>query len=925
MGGALVPLGGRAFDLLEILVRSAGKLVSKNALMAQLWEGAVVEENSLQFHTSAIRKAFGRQRDILRTVFGRGYRLLGDWTVLPESTPDGPTLIPPTITNLPVAGSALVGRSLALQHLRDLQSSYRIITLTGPGGIGKSKLALEFARSLLSGFGGDVWLVELVSVSDPDLVPSTVAGVLKLKLGGNEISAETVGRAIGRRRLLIVLDNCEHVIEAVARLTATLARDCPCVSIVTTSREMLGVDGENVFRVPSLDVPSPQIRDQDTILQYSAVQLFVARVRTTNDHLELSVESLATIGVICRRLDGIPLAIEFAAARVATLGLQQLLLLLDDRFRLLTNGNRTAPSRHQTLYATLHWSYQLLPETERILLRRLAIFATRVTLEAVVSIVSDATIPPLSVEQGIANLIEKSLVVVDLTTLTTRYSLLETTRTYARERLIESGELELVARRHAEYHRDLFERAEGDLEAQSSTEWLATYGHLVDEVRAALDWAFAPGGDSSTGVALTTVSVSLWMQLTLLAEFRRRLERVLTGTGPGSGPTPRQEMQLLAALGVTLLLTTAPVRQIKEVWKRVREIAEQLEDTRYQLLALRGLWEIALNCCEFQETRNLAEAAYEIALREVEGDNLLVNYRTMGASLHYLGDQAGARQYLERILDPNVAKSYRPRAWGAQINPQVSGRSALSRVLWLQGFPERAARMANSAVAEARASNVAYMLCFAMVWATYPVALLSGDLATAEAAAATLLDVSTEHGAQIYQMWGRRCQATLLVKKGDAEAGVSGLRIALNAFRERGLTLAYTSTLCDLAEALGLTGQVIEGLAAIDEALARCDSTDERWCVAELLRVKGMLFLLRGEARDVAAAEDHFLQGLDWARRQEAMSWELRCATSLAQLWRHRGRGNEARDLLGQVYGRFTEGFATADLRMAKTLINELW
>lgn len=189
-----------------------------------------------------------------------------------------------------------------------------------------------------------------------------------------------------------------------------------------------------------------------------------------------------------------------------------------------------------------------------------------------------------------------------------------------------------------------------------------------------------------------------------------------------------------------------------------------------------------------------SQAAYDMALREADRANLLVNYRTMGVSAHYLGDQAAARRYLEKILNPQIAVPYRSRAWGAQINPQVTGRSALARVLWLQGFPDQAARTAESAVAVARAGNVAFTLCFAMVWAAYSVALLSGDLATAEAAATTLVDVSAAHGAQIYQMWGRRCQATLLVKKGDAEAGVSELRNALGAFRERRLTLAYTST-----------------------------------------------------------------------------------------------------------------------------------
>jgi DNA-binding winged helix-turn-helix (wHTH) protein len=320
--GVPVPLGSRAFQILAVLVQSAGELVTKDELMARVWPGAIVEENKLQVHISAIRKALGTDRGTVKTSFGRGYRLVGDWAIRKESTLADPVGLDPTrmpvqrfLTNVPAAGSELIGRTAAVQRLQKFLSAYRAITLTGPGGIGKTALAMEVARRLFAGFHGDCWLVDLVSLSHPGLVPSTVTGVLGLKLGGDEISAESVARAIGGKRLLLVLDNCEHLVDATARLVETVIRLCPATSVVATSREVLRIEGEHVYRVPPLDVPNQLQEESDIVLGHSAVQLFVARARAFDSAFSPHGENLRAIAAICRRLDGIPLAIEFAATR----------------------------------------------------------------------------------------------------------------------------------------------------------------------------------------------------------------------------------------------------------------------------------------------------------------------------------------------------------------------------------------------------------------------------------------------------------------------------------------------------------------------------------------------------------------------------------------------------------------------------------
>jgi non-specific serine/threonine protein kinase len=510
--GVPVPLGGRAFAIFAVLVESAGKLVTKDELMARVWPGAIVEENTLEVHISAVRKALGTDRGTLKTSFGRGYRLVGDWTIRKERTPADSVALDPTrmsakpfLTNIPAAASEVIGRTAAVQQLQDLLSGCRAITLTGPGGIGKTTLALEVARSLFPAFDGDRWLVDVVSLSDPGLVPSMVAGVLSLRLGGDEISPESVARAIGGKKLLLVLDNCEHVIDAAAKLAETIVRTCPHAYVLATSREVLRIEGEHVYRVPPLDVPSPHQQESDIVLGHSAVQLFIARTRALNSDFSPHGENLRPIVAICRHLDGIPLAIEFAAARAAMLGPEPVLARLNERFGLLTGGRRTALPRHQTLRATLDWSYELLPETERCLLRRLSIFAGGFTLEGANAVMSDQGCTASALPEQIANLVAKSLVTVDGSAPAGRWRLLETIRAYALELLAQSGETEQVARRCAEFFRDLVRPAMHGSQVQPTVGDMARYGREIDNVRAALDWSFSPVGDVSIGVALTAV------------------------------------------------------------------------------------------------------------------------------------------------------------------------------------------------------------------------------------------------------------------------------------------------------------------------------------------------------------------------------------------------------------------------------------
>jgi predicted ATPase len=325
------------------------------------------------------------------------------------------------------------------------------------------------------------------------------------------VSAERVANALGSQRLLLVLDNCEHVIGAAAGVAEALVRTDAGLHVIATSREPLGAEGEIIYRVPPLDVPAAGTEDIDDVLNYGAARLFVARARAAQPHFRVDRSISAATTAICRHLDGIPLAIELAAARVATLGIEGVAARLDDRFRLLTSGRRTALPRHQTLRAALDWSYDLLPACESLILRRLSIFAGSFTLEATSTVAAGADITGSEVVDCVVNLVTKSLVVADVDGPEPRYRLLETTRAYALEKLTDTGERDEIARRHAEYYRHLLQRAAVESVTRPAAAWLAAYGPDVDNLRAALDWAFSPSGDPSVGVALTIASVPLWL------------------------------------------------------------------------------------------------------------------------------------------------------------------------------------------------------------------------------------------------------------------------------------------------------------------------------------------------------------------------------------------------------------------------------
>jgi non-specific serine/threonine protein kinase len=925
IGGSAVPVGARAFEIVELLAQSAGELVTKEELIGRIWPGAVVSDNTLQVHAAAVRKALGPHRGLLKTEAGRGYRLLGNWSIRRQDDAMSPVgLNSEQISgespgsNFPLTATRLVGREVAVQRVRDLVSAYRFVTLTGPGGIGKTTLALEIGRHILGEFAGGGWFVELASLSNPNLVPSTVAGVLGLKIGG-EISADSVARAVGETNLLLVLDNCEHVVDTVAGFVETLLNLCPRTTILTTSRELLGINGEYVYRVPPLEVPDADEDEPDYILGRTAVELFIARARALDSEFLPRVETLPAIGAICRHLDGIPLAIEFAAARAAMLGVGQVTADLRDRFALLTRGRRTALPRHQTLRAVLDWSHELLTDAERRLLRRLAVFPAGFTLDAVAAVMNDPGPAVSTIMDGIANLVSKSLVMLDKSEKGARWYLLETTRAYALDKLGDSGEAPETARRQAEFYLALFAPFGTQGELQTAIDGLGHYRIEIDNLRAALNWAFSSSGDTTLGVALAVAAADFWASASLIPEACEWAGKALAQIGDAVGT--RREMVLQCSFGITLLLTKGMNDDVREALARALTLARKFSDFDYQQRATHNFWLFLLRASALHDALAIARQ-----FEEVDGfgdaQSRAVVDCWVGMTLIYLAEHLEAIERVQRAIDhyPIESRGRDMIRFAGDLPAIVASQIAVS--LLSRGLLDTASRSAVRAVEEARRTNHPAVVCIGLAWAAAYIFLSLGDLEVAESYGNELVGYASMHGLHPFYATGLCVRGSLAAKRADPNAGVELLRRGITEMRQAGYQQFYPFFLVELAAALGALGRIDDGLDEIDAGLRFAAETGHQWFVPETLRIKGHLCSLRGKS-DIAV-EDCFNRGIEVAREQNALFWELRLTLGLARLRATQGHHGEARQILAPVYDRFTEGFDTVTLMEARKMLDAL-
>jgi predicted ATPase len=821
----------------------------------------------------------------------------------------------------------LIGRADAVSDIVGRLNRHRFVTIIGPGGIGKTSVALAVAERAATSYDDGVHLVDCAPLLGTSLVAQKLASTLGLEIAVDDPTRGLVAFLRGKR-MQIILDCCERVVEAAAVLTENLLKGVAGVGILATSREPLRAEGESVYRLPPLEIPPASIDlTANDALTYPAVQLFVERVTSSIGRFELSDTDAPVVADICRKLDGIALAIELAAGRVDVFGLLGVAARLEDRVRLLTHGRRTALPRHQTLTATIDWSYDALAEPERAALRRLSVFAGGFTLDAAQAVATDDLVISSDIAELVASLVSKSLLNADVATAIGHYRLLDTTRAYALKKLAETGEFDQTARRHAKHIQYLLERASADAATSSSmaaAAALAAQSKLVDEARAAMDWAFSAGGEIESGIALAVASVPLWTHLSLNGECCRYVEQALLVGKTSFGQDDRREMQLLAALGAALVWTKGPGPEADAAFTSALKIAESLDDTDYQIRVLWGLWSSHFNSGRIRISLDTAIRFRDAAANHGDTAAALVGERTIGMSLFYLADHTNSRHHAESMLRRYFRPRDRSHIIRFQFDPRIVSRTLLSKLLWAQGFPDQAMEEVHGVVEEAATVGHAMSLALALAQGACPVTLLSGDLTAAERFINLLLKHTVEHALDLWHAWGTCFGAMLLIAHGTTEEGLKTLHKTLDELPQGAFFAHYAGIHATLAEALGRVGALSRAHAIIDEALMRSDRDEERWYMAEFLRIKGELLRLEGTPRAMREAEEQFRRSLDCARQQEALSWELRTSMSLARLRQGQGQIIEARDALAPVYSRFKEGFQTADLNAAKALIEAL-
>jgi predicted ATPase/DNA-binding winged helix-turn-helix (wHTH) protein len=923
-GDQPVRLGSRAFDILAALVERAGHVIGKDELMARVWPQTFVEESNLKIQVSALRRALGDGQGGHRfvvTVPGQGYNFVAPVSSDETSpAPQPPTIVPTGAHNLPVTVTRMIGREDALGTIVARLAHERLVTVVGPGGIGKTTFALAVAERMIPAYEHGVWLVDLAPLGHPNLVASTIAAVLGLEIHAKD-PLPALSAALKNRRMLLLLDNCEHVIEEAANLAQALLRGARNVSLLTTSREPLRIAGEREYRLGPLSSPQPSSTLTAGEAEiFPAVQLFVERASAIVEDFTLTDANAPVIGEICRRLDGSPLAIEFAAPRIEALGVEGLAAHLDDNLPGLGARRRTALPRHRTMRAVLDWSYGLLTEDEQAFFRSLGTFAGGFTVEAAAAVSVEAATAGVDAIDRLADLVAKSLVVADVSGTKPRFRLLDTTHAYALEKLDESGDGERISCRHAEFCRQLLERPDGKT-TRPGAEWLADCGLEIDNIRTALDWCLSSSAHSRVGIELTAAYVPVWISLSLAAECRQRCERALLQLETDQILDDRLRMLLWIGLGNSMLHTLGPSERAQTILTEALAIADTLGDVTAQLRILLSLSSVNVYRGEYARGAAEVERAAEIAHRAGDVSAVVAAERRLGITLLTMGKLSEAQRYLERAIRSPFENEQSPVR--QRSGDRAMARAMRARVLWLRGFPDAARREAHASLDNVGSSDLT--MCRVIYFGIGRIAPMTGDFDAAENAVSNLIELATRVNAPFWLTAGQLLHGKLLVERRDFAKGLAVLREACETCRQTGWRLSYPEFNGSVALALAGLGRFDEAYDAVTGAIESSGGSEngQQWYVPELLRIKAEI-LPQQASQGVLAAESCLNQAAAMAREQGSLFWELRIALSLCRLRLTQGRSDAGRQELASVYDRFTEGFDTADAIAARQLLDDL-
>lgn len=931
--GTPLKIGSRALDILITLLECAPEIVSKRELVRRTWGNLVVDDGSLRVHITTLRKQLddgNSSVSYVSNVHGRGYCFAGAVTwaaaeVTPKQTPRA-------VPRLPREPLLLVGRDNAVRELASRLKKQRFVSIVGAGGIGKTTVVLALAHQLLLKFQGAVHFLDLATIEDPGLLESTLATQLGLV---SDRPSPDILTFLREQRLLLVFDSCEHVIGEIAALTENIFRDAPQVHILATSREALRAEGEQVHHLPPLECPPPDMESLTATraLRFAAVQLFVKQVADSGHPYELTDSDAPTVAQICRRLDGIPLALELAASRVGVYGVQGTASLLDKHFRLLWHGRRTALPRHQTLGATLDWSYKLLSGTEQLVFRRLAIFVTGFSLAAALPVASEG-LDAAEVTEALATLVDKSLVTLDGAT-GMRYRLLETTRAYAWKKLIDCGEDQKVARRACEHLFYAIEKFGSEVWARPSPESIDFFLSNLSDLRAALDWCFSDQGDKGLEAKLTGASACLFLQAGLLLECGAWTERAL-GVLDASSRGTRLELELLACYAASSILPTPlPAHRTRPAphgWStmvtqgnapavhaamvRALDIAERLKTAPMELYLLQLYYTWQTRSGDFPGLRETAGRIATVTKQVTDPLADAIGNYYLALSCFATGNNREVQRHAQLALAP---PSHLSKLNLAPFEDFNGARAISAANLWVLGCPDQGLMAALQVVQDADELNHPFTTCHVLM-AALLIAIETGHLQRADELIQRLSSLVTKHQGFTSFVGGEGC---LAVSRGELSRGIQLLQTAIAALHQEGFEPYRAQFTVYLVEGLARAGKYEAAHTAICEAVVRADTRGDMLDLSTLLRVKGEV-LNSMPGPHATEAETCLQRALQLANEHGWLSLELRSGIGLARLWAGRGDISRARALLEPIFGRFSEGFQTRDLLAAARLLEEL-
>jgi predicted ATPase/DNA-binding winged helix-turn-helix (wHTH) protein len=904
-GDRVLALGDRALDILICLAERAGEVIAKHELIDHVWPDVTVEEGSLRVHVAAIRKALGDGQfgnRYIANIKGRGYSFVGGVVSSTEGTRAGRDQSRHQ-GRVPVRPIMMIGRERVVREVCEKLRNERFVTLLGPGGIGKTTVALAVGRAIAEEFSTDVHLVDLESLTDPRHVPEAVATSLGLALKSKDPGLELVD-FVRSRRLLIILDSCEHVIEEVALLAEQLFKKTEQVFLLATSRELLKVEGEHCYRVLPLDYPPDgSLQTANDALRYPAVQLFVRRVAARAGSVVLTDEEASSVAEICRKLDGIPLAIELAAGQVAALGLNNTVSRLVSRLELLNLSHRTAVSRHRTLKAALDWSYDLLSETERIVFRRIAPFVGYFALDGARYVVGElgAGSSDCKIFDAIAGLVEKSLMVTRIEDAEPRYRLLDTTRAYALEKLTEHGEFDAISLHHAEYVVQKLESQKEVLSGVPRGERVAAYSRQLGNVRSAFEWSFGSRGDDEIATRLAVGSTQLFMELSLLIEWRGWAEQAigrLRDRHEGRDPHVR------------LASSQAP-----------DAVAVMQRDFTRELRLLTGLFLYSSWTTDIHRALDIAARSQQVALKTQDSNDIARAESMLGFANHLAGNHLVAQRHFEAGLR-NLASGSQLRTGHYLFHHPTLLLVGMARSLFYRGLLDQSLDYARLAIEEGENSGHPATLCRTLIL-VLPVYLTLDDWQTSDQYIARLTDLSAAHSLKQLHAIAIGFRGRWLLLQDNVRDSVPLLKRAsaeLESHRHEMLSMDFVS---DLGAGLAASGEHEEGLTLVVNALDAQKRGGKLLSMSALMRVKGFILASRS-TQDYPEAEKSLLSAIDWAKRQSAALFELKAATDLAELFLKQGRMSDADRHLRGALDRMPSGIGFPDYRRALQILDQL-